>query len=288
MKRHMPKTFDYLTNELEAIDLMGYTKIGANTIPNIFGLLSGFSQTELSEMDCPHDKVFDNCTFLWDLFSENNYTTIFSEDALWMGLFRYVHRGYVNEPTDYYLHPFYLLSEKYIGHYELSGKSHQSICQGDKMAIDVMYDFAIEASRSLKDVPHFGFFESAGLAHDILKYSAACDDPSYNALKKLNLSGALNNTILFFISDHGLRFGKITSTNIGYYEGRLPYHMIVFPKWFRKVYPTIWKNLQTNQERLTCPFDIHQTIKDILYQRFYEDDSPREGHGRSLFLGLCI
>ena len=39
----------------------------------------------------------------------------------------------------------------------------------------------------------------------------------------------------------------------------------VFPEWFKKEFSDQYKNFQKNVHRLTTPFDIHATLKDILY-----------------------
>uniref|UniRef100_T1IKR3 Uncharacterized protein n=1 Tax=Strigamia maritima TaxID=126957 RepID=T1IKR3_STRMM len=44
----------------------------------------------------------------------------------------------------------------------------------------------------------------------------------------------------------------------------MPFYFIVFPPWFQLKYPRLWENLKTNQNRLTTPFDVYATLKDIL------------------------
>ncbi|RXG53565.1 hypothetical protein Avbf_09198, partial [Armadillidium vulgare] len=46
--------------------------------------------------------------------------------------------------------------------------------------------------------------------------------------------GILNKSILFYMSDHGMRFGNFRHTDLGKYEDNLPYLFIVVPEWFRK------------------------------------------------------
>ena len=66
------------------------------------------------------------------------------------------------------------------------------------------------------------------------------------------------------MSDHGIRFGGIRQTYQGRLEERLPFVFFVFPKWFQDVYPTAVSNLRKNANRLTTPFDIYETLLDIL------------------------
>jgi hypothetical protein len=49
----------------------------------------------------------------------------------------------------------------------------------------------------------------------------------------------------------------------------------VFPKWFRNLYPTAIANLHKNTHRLTTPFDIYETLLDILNLEQIEKESIR-------------
>lgn len=60
------------------------------------------------------------------------------------------------------------------------------------------------------------------------------------------------------MADHGHRFAELRETQPGKLEERLPMFSISLPKWFDKVYPEEAKNLRTNADRLTTPFDIRK------------------------------
>ena len=51
----------------------------------------------------------------------------------------------------------------------------------------------------------------------------------------------------------------------GKYEERMPYMSFRFPTWFKKKYPEAMINLQTNVHRLTTPFDIHETLHQLVH-----------------------
>ncbi|KAK3094781.1 hypothetical protein FSP39_006181 [Pinctada imbricata] len=110
------------------------------------------------------------------------------------------------------------------------------------------------------------------------------DEPHLKFLKHLKHSNYLNNSVLFYYSDHGLRFGNVRQLYVGKMEERLPFMFLVFPNWFMKKFPEYANNLRTNSRRLTTPFDIYETLTDILY--FKDNILSRQGYknrGMSLF-----
>lgn len=86
----------------------------------------------------------------------------------------------------------------------------------------------------------------------------------YKLFSKLNEDGHLGNTVVVFMSDHGIRWGDIRGTYQGQLEERLPFVVMALPKQFRQQYPEALQNLKTNLRRLTTPFDLHETLNDFL------------------------
>lgn len=98
----------------------------------------------------------------------------------------------------------------------------------------VVQDYALEYARAFLDTPFFGFFWSSSLTHDHLNLLNLADESYLQYLQEMAKIGALNNTVLFFVSDHGMRWGAIRSTYIGMLEERLPYSILYLPPWFKK------------------------------------------------------
>lgn len=287
LRRHMPMTFQYLKHSLEAIDLQGFNKVADNTDPNMMAALMGMTVDELMKHPCQPKKnaKFDDCPLIWKEFSKQGYATAYGEDAPWMGLFHYGKVGYVKEPTDYYNRPYFLISEKEISHNADIGSSNGKICQGYNLSMSVIHDYSLSVAEALQDIPYFGYYWSASLTHDYLTMAKSADEPSLRYLQEIYSKGYLEHTILFFISDHGQRWGDFRSTYAGMLEERLPYVMIVFPPWFKDQYPEAWANLLTNTRRLTSTFDIYVTLLDILSQAYQHLSSEPTAsvHGQSLF-----
>ena len=259
--RQMPKTKSLLQS-MQAIELFGYNKVADNTFPNLVPVLSGLSEKELQQTCWPNkSSVFDKCKWIWKNFSAAGYRTALGEDAAWMGLFNYVKRGFEEQPTDYYVRPFIKSAEDDIGHEK---KSNAKLCIGSKMSAAVLLDYVSNFAITMSSKDSFAFFWGTSLTHDFLNYPSLGDELHAKFLKHLQDTGSLNHTVFIFMSDHGIRWGGIRQTYQGRLEERLPFVFFVFPKWFKDVYPTAVSNLNKNAHLLTTPFDIYETLLDIL------------------------
>jgi hypothetical protein len=47
-------------------------------------------------------------------------------------------------------------------------------------------------------------------------------------------------------------------------EERLPFAYISFPEWFERRYPDAVNNVRLNAHKLTSPYDLYETLKDLL------------------------
>jgi Protein of unknown function (DUF229) len=90
------------------------------------------------------------------------------------------------------------------------------------------------------------------------------DEKIKHYVEELETREILNNSIVIFWSDHGLRFGPVRYLLTGWLEERLPFFFMWLPPWFREQHPQIVQNLKINRNRLTNPYDLHMTLKHIL------------------------
>lgn len=80
------------------------------------------------------------------------------------------------------------------------------------------------------------------------------------------------------MGDHGARFTDARSTPQGKLEERMPYFAFHFPPRFFRLHPRAAANFKTNINRLTTPFDIHETFHDILnFQEHHVDHTKNRG-----------
>ncbi|XP_018319398.1 uncharacterized protein LOC108732897 [Agrilus planipennis] len=264
LHRQMRKTMDILKNELKAVEFLGYNKIGDNTFPNLIAILTGLSEDELSQVCWSNNTDhFDNCPFIWKKYKQKKFVTSYAEDASWMGIFNYQKNGFCKQPTDYYWRTFSFTADKQIGNQILM---NNNLCLGARLEYKILLDYIknfVDSMRIYKKA-FFNFFWSAGLSHDFLNYPRFGDNDFAKLFNYLHKTDTLNQTVLIFLSDHGIRWSGIRSTNQGMLEERLPFLFITLPKWYKKEFPMVYENLQRNSKRLTTPYDLHYTLRDLL------------------------
>ncbi|KAJ8960982.1 hypothetical protein NQ318_020286 [Aromia moschata] len=238
--RKLPRSYEYLTKILNGTVLQG---------------------TELELPDTrkriKNTKYVNSYPFIWDDYRDAGYVTAFFEDVPELGTFTYRLNGFDEPPTDHYMRPYYLAS---------LGERHKwpKYCTGDiprhKLMLNAIKDFFTV----YKEKPKFLFGFHGELSHDDYNLVGIADDDVMEFLVELNLSGALNNTILIVMADHGHRFAHVRNTIQGKQEERLPFFSFTFPKWFQEKHSKIYNNFLNNQDKLVTPFDIHATLKSVL------------------------
>lgn len=255
--RQMPMTFDYVANNLQAIDMLGYNKVGLNTFPSLMPYLTGNNTDELAH-GCWGGggvKTFDNCTFLWDNFSQAGYRTAFVENLDDFGLFIFNKGGNHRQVAHYYGHTIYIPVLKHA----MKSGCWRGIAD-DEHVIDWAYQF----QKQFVNESHYGHFWMSRFAHDDLNTAQHIDPILLNSLRKMNSQNMLNNTLLIFMSDHGIRFGDFRETEVGRQEENLPFMYLAFPRWFQKNYPHVIQKIRENRHRLFTTFDLHETLKSII------------------------
>lgn len=262
--RQLPKTCDYLNKELHAVEMLGYNKVADNTFVNLIPVLTGLFEGELKKACWPSSNSrFDKCSFLWHNFSKQGYLTAYGEDCAWIGIFNYGKKGFIKQSTDYYFTSFNGKMENSIGTY----KDFNCVeCVGGRKTYEVTLDYIRKFVLRMKVdlAPYFGFFWSSTLSHDYLNRPALGDENYLDLLHYLKENDHLKNTVLILMSDHGIRWGGIRQTYQGQLEERLPFVFIVLPDWMKEKYPMAVRNLNKNSRRLTTPFDLHETLQDLL------------------------
>ncbi|XP_064460696.1 uncharacterized protein LOC135370786 [Ornithodoros turicata] len=274
--RHLPLSADFIRNHLESFELHGYNKIGDNSFPNQCPLLMG--RTSAETMNLSVNNFFDNLDFVWNLFADRGYRTMFLEESPKYGLFNYMLNGFHSPPTDYYLRPAIMAMDKSdLKKFVTCGLA----CLGPTTPIEMFLDYLARFIIQMDDRPFFSYTFLSEASHDSFNCAGYADAPLKRFFDKVEMSGALNRTVLVFLSDHGMRYDAIRATFIGKFEDRQPFAFLAFPRWFLNKHPDVRKALKTNQRRLTTHFDVHATLGELV--DFPQKTRPRTKHGISLF-----
>ncbi|CRL01832.1 CLUMA_CG015153, isoform A [Clunio marinus] len=277
--RTLPKSYEYLTKVLNADVLKGYNIIGDGTPQALIPLLTGFTELELPETRkrkflSTHVNVYP---MIWNQYRDAGYVTAFNEDKPDIGTFSYRLNGFDKQPTDHYMRTYYQAVQNKL-------KSYKKLCIGEKTRHQIMLDYTKDFLEKYNNTnPSFIFSFHAELSHDSINLISVADDDVEHWLKDMKSSGILNNTILIMMSDHGNRFAEIRNTLQGKLEERLPFFSFVFPEWFKRKYSSQYRNFQSNVDRLTTPFDIHETLQDILNVQL-RGNIIRSNHNRAISL----
>uniref|UniRef100_A0A034VB08 Uncharacterized protein n=1 Tax=Bactrocera dorsalis TaxID=27457 RepID=A0A034VB08_BACDO len=263
LRRTMPQTFKYLQMN-QWLELLGYNKIGDNTFPNLMAFLTSYNLT-MAEAKCMPKTVggLNNplCNFIWNDFKRFGYKTAYAEDTSSLSTFNYRKKGFERPPTDYYLRPLTMAIEKVL---KVTKKAGLSYCVGRKHYGEYIYDYALQFANAYPEEPLFGLFWTNSFSHNAFDIEATMDVKVLEYLKKLKTDGILERSIVIFLADHGIRWGPLLKLKSGFLEERLPMFFISLPPWYQKQHPDFVKVLQTNQKRLTTPYDIYATMKHIL------------------------
>ncbi|XP_025079252.1 LOW QUALITY PROTEIN: uncharacterized protein LOC112555193 [Pomacea canaliculata] len=257
--RLLPRTRKYFLETLGGLELEGYNIVGDGTTAALLPILTGHHEEELPEArrGMPGAQPVDGHPWVWKEFKRHGYVTAYAEDMANVGTFQYRMLGFKEQPTDHYMRPFYEAEEKIYGIY-------YPYCLGSTPRhLNFMHWFE-ELFATYTRHPKFFFGFHSELSHNSNFLVQALDEDLVLFLDRLEKSGHLNSTLLILMADHGARFSYIRATTQGKLEERLPYFALRFPPWVKQLHPQLIRNLEINTRRLTTPFDIHETLMEVL------------------------
>uniref|UniRef100_A0A1A9WBJ3 DUF229 domain-containing protein n=1 Tax=Glossina brevipalpis TaxID=37001 RepID=A0A1A9WBJ3_9MUSC len=257
--RQMPKTVAFIRENLSHIEFFGYNKVEENTFTNLIPLLTGFKVGQLGAF-CNVTSELDNCPIIWKIFKKAGYKTAYGEDIQNLTLFQYNRKGFKKQPTDFYFRTFALEMSKYTRWRE----ENTYACYGQQIPLDMLLNYVRNLVPLMQNNDFFSFFWTMSATHDDLNSPQILDERILNLLKLFDASKILDRTVIFLMSDHGLRYGDYRQTHQGGLEDMGPLLVTILPKWFESKYSEAIKNMRINAYRLTTHFDVHATMADLI------------------------
>lgn len=278
-QRLLPETYRLLRDELDFTILNGYNIVGDGTTAALIPILTGKTEMELPEVrkDEIDSKNVDSYPLIWKKFKDHGYATLFAEDEPSINTFNLRLNGFEQQPTDHYMRPFWqALWQSTLQ--DISSKYCTGHIPHHKYLLGYIKDFFIK----YKNMPKFSFLFMGELTHWRNDPGQYLDSDFVSYLKWLKHSGELEKSVVIVMADHGARYGKVRKTVQGKIEERMPMMSIRYPVEFLKKYPKVLTNLKLNKERLTAPFDIYETITDVLDKHRFSEAISKKQRGISL------
>ena len=238
-------------------------------------------KTELELPDVRRDILgtsdVDVFPLIWKKFKNLGYATMLAEDEPSIGMFNLRMNGFDQQPTDHYMRPFWLaLWESEIR------KASPRFCTGNVPNHMYLLDYTKDFFDKYSNVSKFAFVFSSELTHWDNNPGEYADTDLVEFLEYFKKKGYLDNTVVILYADHGARYSRVRNTVQGKMEERLPMLSLTFPKQFKQKYPQLYKNLQKNSNRLTTPFDIHETLLHTLHLDRNKPHKDKMGRAFSL------
>jgi hypothetical protein len=246
--RSLPRTLALLET-MGGVLFRGHHKIKHNSAPNMMGLLSG----ELEGLECNIGYPCNVSHIVTNMYADRGYETLFMEDMRHYG----GSMQFPNAPSPYSPTKEWPYRSNYNGAYNhlASSGSHTS-------PWNVFRDFII----SRKEIPTFLHSHLSEYSHDDINMAKNYDGQIVDMLNSINLAGALNDTFLVLMGDHGYRFGSFPNTEQGTIENNMPGLVIVPPAGLQEEAGGAegLTNLKQNAEVLTSHWDIGQMLRHVL------------------------
>ncbi|CAH1782029.1 unnamed protein product [Owenia fusiformis] len=281
-QRKLPLTYRFMKDRLDSVMLNGYNMVGDGTAGSLVPLLTGKALTDPKVPETRKNKLgtsyVDNFEFIWNKYETKGYATLFAEDNPHRGAFNLEFNGFDTQPTMHYMRPFWLATEES----DLQ-KTSEEFCLGHKSKHMYTLEYITQFFDTYKEHPKFGFGFHRDLTQKHNDPASHMDQDFAEILRYLLENNHLNNTMLILMSDHGARFNDAKDTIQGRLEERLPMMTISLPKWFRKAYPNQMNMLKQNSEGLTTPYDIFETLYDVIDTSRWRKKPTYKDRGISLF-----
>jgi hypothetical protein len=209
--RMLPKSYEYMI-KMGFVVLKGYNIVGDGTPQALLPILTGKKETELPEArrGFTNASYVDDFPWIWKKYKNAGYVTQWAEDMQSIGTFQLRMLGFRKQPVDHYMRVFYLEAERYYTRF-------RRLCLGSISRHKNMFNWIKEYFNMYSNKPKFSFIFHSEASHNYNNPLNLLDDDLLEFLKYLKTSKIIDNTILLFMSDHGVRVSDLRQ----YSQGKL-------------------------------------------------------------------
>ncbi|VDN07997.1 unnamed protein product, partial [Thelazia callipaeda] len=188
-------------------------------------------------------------------FINQSYASITGED--WIGAFTWPNcKGYDDYPFDHSTNSMIIRTTASKEAKEFDRDFYKGECQKRHHKIMQYVDKFLD---DYNGISKFAIVWFSRISHDSLNGLYHLDRYFADFFRKH--VNNLNNSFVFMMGDHGLRFGKVRKTSVGGDEDNNPL-FVALPKSLRSNEQLV-VNLKKNSRRHTSHFDFYATLYDI-------------------------
>ncbi|KAL7552327.1 hypothetical protein ACHAWF_015555 [Thalassiosira exigua] len=255
LRRSLPNTWALL-RLLGFVEFPRYSAVGPNSGPNQAALYSGTPLIQGREgIRSSHNATAR--LWLWDRLKAAGYVTLKAEDGC-------ISNSNMVQSIRPRTHHGQQLHEMFCFSYDRPN------CLGGKLAAQHLADYARQfietyhrrqSGKSSHARPWAAFLSFLDSHEDSLTLVHYLDGILVDLLQDVPLKDE-DNTMVVFLSDHGLHYGPSFASKSGEDERAQPLLWVRMPSFrAQKV-----KHLRPNALKFATPYDVHETILDVLLQ----------------------
>jgi Protein of unknown function (DUF229) len=266
LERSLPKT-NRLLQLLEFTSFSQYTAVGNNSGPNQAALYSGIPLASRDSI-ATHGQNNNNATtkdhhpWLWDTLRDHGYATFKAEDGC------VENSNMIQSIRPQVDHGDALLQM-------MCFDFQRPNCVGDKAAAQHLIDYGTQFIQTYeqRNQPWAALLHFIDSHEDTQTLEGTLDDPIWHFFfsiyeakeqcsnKKASIPCSVwDNTLIVFLSDHGLHYGSYLLSPKGLKERSQPMLHMHLPKSLASASAT----LEANQALFATPFDLHATLLEAL------------------------
>uniref|UniRef100_A0A7E4W7G0 Nicastrin n=1 Tax=Panagrellus redivivus TaxID=6233 RepID=A0A7E4W7G0_PANRE len=269
--RTLSRTYHELITNYDAVPFPHLNKVADTSRSNALALFLGKSNRaiEKSFMSVGYTSDFRNKTdcnqpldtdqFIGKFFKAAGYTTMMSEDWAESALSYPNCKAFLNKSADHMMKPFQVKADNHDPERKKCYESvYTNVCQ---QTFEPLMAYLNDFIAVYSDKPTFSITWNIDISHDDNNKLYDADSKFYKFFKQNEAK--LNNSFVFILGDHGMRFGDIRNTDVGETEDKNPFLMLSLP-WSIRQNDKISTTIRRNAHQLITHYDIYATLVDIV------------------------